>query len=153
MEYKFLLEAILQNLDEGILVVDTNANVTFFNEPATDISGITPDKAIGKNILEIFPDLTPETSTFYRVLKTRRPVIDHVQTYMNHRGKVVSTVTSTLPLVKDGELVGALEIYRDLTVVKEMADKIYSLQKELYKNPAGIRIMKGTGPYMPSTIL
>ena len=114
-------------------MVDTNANVTFFNEPATDISGITPDKAIGKNILEIFPDLTPETSTFYRVLKTRRPVIDHVQTYMNHRGKVVSTVTSTLPLVKDGELVGALEIYRDLTVVKEMADKIYSLQKELYK--------------------
>ncbi|NLZ91846.1 MAG: PAS domain-containing protein, partial [Clostridiales bacterium] len=86
MEYKFLLEAILENLDEGILVVDTNANVTFFNEPATDISGITPDKAIGKNILEIFPDLTPETSTFYRVLKTRKPVIDHVQTYMNHRG-------------------------------------------------------------------
>ena len=145
MEYKFLLEAILENLDEGILVVDTNANVTFFNEPATDISGITPDKAIGKNILEIFPDLTPETSTFYRVLKTRKPVIDHVQTYMNHRGKVVSTVTSTLPLVKDGELVGALEIYRDLTVVKEMADKIYSLQKELYKKSGRLTNYEGNG--------
>ena len=145
MEYKLILEAILENLDEGILVVDTNANVTFFNEPATDIAGITPDKAIGKNILEIFPDLTPDTSTFYRVLKTRKPVIDHVQTYMNHRGKIVSTLTSTLPLIKDGELMGALEIYRDLTIVKEMADKISSLQKELYKKAGQTTAYGGNG--------
>lgn len=145
MDHKFLLEAILEHLDEGILVVDTNANVTFFNEPATDIAGITPDKAIGKNILEIFPDLTPKTSTFYRVLKTRKPVIDHVQTYMNHRGKLVSTVTSTLPLIENGELVGALEIYKDLTLVNDMADKISSLQKELFKKNGQHRTYKGNG--------
>jgi arginine utilization regulatory protein len=145
MDHRFLLEAILEHLDEGILVVDTNANVTFFNEPATDIAGITADKAIGKNILEIFPDLTPETSTFYRVLKTKKSIIDHVQTYMNHRGKVVSTVTSTLPLIRDGELVGALEIYRDLTAVREMADKIYSLQRKLFEKTDHRTAYEGNG--------
>lgn len=145
MEYKFLLESILKHLDEGILVVDVNANVTFFNEPATGIAGITPDKAVGKNILEIFPDLTPESSTFYRVLRTKKPIIDHVQSYMNHQRKIVSTVTSTLPLIKDGRLVGALEIYRDLTIVNEMADKISALQKELFKKDAKRGDYKGNG--------
>jgi arginine utilization regulatory protein len=145
MKHKFLLEAILEHLDEGILVVDPDANVTFFNEPATDIAGITPCKAVGKNILEIFPDLTPETSTFYRVLKTKKPIIDYVQTYMNYQRKIVSTVTSTLPLIKDGELVGALEIYRDLTAVMDMADKISILQKELYQKDSKQKPYKGNG--------
>ena len=46
MDYKFLLESILEHLDEGILVVDQNANVTFYNESATNIAGITQKKAM-----------------------------------------------------------------------------------------------------------
>lgn len=93
MDYKFLLESILKHLDEGILVVDTKANVTFYTEPVTSIAGITADEAIGKNILDIFPDLTQETSTFYYVLKTKKPLIDYVQTYTNYRREKVTTVT------------------------------------------------------------
>ncbi|MBB6217196.1 arginine utilization regulatory protein [Anaerosolibacter carboniphilus] len=145
MDYKYLLESILQNLDEGILVVDTQANVTFYNEPATDIAGITENEAIGKNILDIFPDLTLETSTFYQVLRTREPVIDFVQTYMNFQGKKVSTLTSTIPLMRDDQIVGALEIYRDLTQVKELSEKIMSLQKELFKREANDKSFKGNG--------
>jgi arginine utilization regulatory protein len=132
VDYKFLLESILEHLDEGILVVDKNANVTFYNEPATNIAGISQDKAIGKNILEIFPDLTPETSTFYRVLKNTQPIIDYVQTYTNYQGTKVSTLTSTIPLIKRGEIIGALEIYRDLTPVKELSEKVLNLQAELF---------------------
>lgn len=145
MDYKFLLESILKHLDEGILVVDTNANVTFYNEPATNIAGITPEIAIGKNILDIFPDLTPETSTFYRVLKRKEPMIDHVQTYMNFQGKKVATVTSTIPLIKNGELIGALEIYRDLTQVKELSEKISNLQLQLFKGRRGEETCQGNG--------
>lgn len=134
MDYKFLLESILTHLDEGILVVDNKANVTFYNEPATNIAGITREKAIGKNILEIFPDLTPETSTFYRVLRFKQPIIDYVQTYMNYQGRQVSTLTSTIPLIAQGEVVGALEIYRDLTQVKELSEKLLSLQSEMFKS-------------------
>lgn len=145
MDYKYLLESILEHLDEGIIVVDTNANVTFYNEPASNIAGITAEKAVGKNILDIFPDLTPETSTFYYVLRTKKPLIDYVQTYMNHQGKKVSTVTSTIPLVRNGKLVGALEIYRDLTQVKELTDKVLSLQKELFKKDQGKGRYRGNG--------
>lgn len=132
MYYKFLLESMLKYLDEGVLVVDCNANITFFNEPATNIAGIDLEGAIGKNILDIFPDLTPDTSTFYHVLKTQKPLIEHVQTYTNYQNRRVTTVTSTIPLIQNNELIGALEIYRSVDLVKKLSDKITSLQNELF---------------------
>ncbi|MGB9803525.1 sigma-54 interaction domain-containing protein [Desulfofundulus sp.] len=133
VDYKFLLQSMLTHLKQGILVVDTEANVIFYNEPVTQIAGIGPREAIGKNILEIFPDLTPETSTFYYVLRTGKPLIEHVQTYCNYRGEKVTTVTSTMPLIHGGKIAGAFELYRELSTVKELSEKIISLQKELYK--------------------
>lgn len=143
MDYRLLLESVLEHLDEGILVVDKNAVVTFYNEPATNIAGITQEKAIGKNILEIFPELTPESSTFYRVLQNKQPIIDYVQTYMNYQGVRVSTLTSTIPLTENGEIVGALEIYRDLTQVTELSEKVLNLQSQLLKKKNNEKSYKG----------
>lgn len=133
MNYKRLLELILVNLDEGIIVTDANANITFYKEPATNIGGIDLRTAAGKNILEVFPDLTPETSTFYNVIKNKKPLIEHIQHYTNYQGKKVSTVTSTIPIFENGELVGCFEIFKDLTQVMELSGKILRLQEQLYQ--------------------
>lgn len=140
MDYKFLFESMLTHLMQGILVVDTNADVIFYNEPVTHIAGINAEDAIGKNILEIFPGLTPETSTFYYVLRTGKPLIDYVQTYYNYRGDKVTTLTSTIPLVKEGKIVGAFELYRDVATVGELSEKIISLQRELFRKASSPRI-------------
>jgi len=134
MNYKRLLELILLNLDEGIIVTDAKANITFYKEPATNIGGIDSHTAIGKNILDIFPDLTPETSTFYNVLKSRKPLIEHIQHYTNYQGKKVSTVTSTIPIIENGEIAGCFEIFKDLTQVADLSEKIVHLQEQLYKS-------------------
>lgn len=70
MDYKFLLEAILKYRDQGIVVVNTNANVVYYNEPQKSIFEIDKENAIGKNILDIFDGLSEQESTFYHVLKT-----------------------------------------------------------------------------------
>lgn len=137
MNYKRLLELILVNLDEGIIVTDDQANITFYKEPATNIGGIDPRIAVGKNILEVFPGLTPETSTFYNVIQNKRPLIEHIQHYTNYKGKRVSTVTSTIPIFENGKLVGCFEIFKDLTQVMELSEKILRLQEQLYQKKNG----------------
>ncbi|AYO31165.1 PAS domain S-box protein [Biomaibacter acetigenes] len=140
MDYKFLFESMLTHLKQGILVVDTNANVIFYNEPVTHMAGIDAEGAVGKNILDIFPGLTPDTSTFYYVLRTGKPLIDYVQTYFNFRGEQVTTLTSTMPLIKNGKIIGAFELYRDFSTVGELSEKIVSLQKELYKKASSQKV-------------
>lgn len=134
MNYKRLLELILLNLDEGIIVTDAKANITFYKEPATNIGGIDSSTAVGKNILDVFPELTPETSTFYNVIKSRKPMIEHIQHYTNYQGKKVSTVTSTIPIIENGELDGCFEVFKDLTQVMDLSEKIVHLQEQLYKS-------------------
>ncbi len=137
MNYKRLLELILVNLDEGIIVTDDHANITFFKEPATNIGGIDPRIAVGKNILEVFSGLTPETSTFYNVIQNKKPLIEHIQHYTNFQGKRVSTVTSTIPIFENDKLVGCFEIFKDLTQVMELSEKILHLQEQLYHKRTG----------------
>ncbi|HHW03354.1 MAG TPA: sigma 54-interacting transcriptional regulator [Thermoanaerobacterales bacterium] len=140
MDYKFLFESMLTHLRQGILVVDPDANVIFYNEPVTHIAGIDAEDAIGKNILEIFPSLTPDTSTFYYVLRTGKPLIDYVQTYFNYRGEQVTTLTSTMPLIKDGRIIGAFELYRDVATIGELSEKIISLQRELFRKASSQKV-------------
>ncbi len=144
MEYKVLLESILENLDEGVFVVDTSAKVTFFNEPASNVAGVNPSEVIGKNILEIFPGLTEDSSTFYKVLNSQKPMIDYVQTYHNNRGEIVKTVTSTIPLFRHGQIVGAMELYRSLDSYTELKDQIANLQLKGSQNRPGPKENKGS---------
>jgi arginine utilization regulatory protein len=111
MDYKRLFELIMVNLDEGIIVTDPNANIIFYKEASTNIGGIDSGKVIGKNILEVFPNLTPDTSTFYYVIKNKKPLIEHIQHYTNYLGKNVSTVSSTIPIFDNGELIYCFEIF------------------------------------------
>ncbi len=129
MKSELLLNEILKNLAEGLIVVDHEANILFFNEPATNLAGITQAEAIGKNILDVFKELTAETSTFFQVLKTGKPIVDYVQSYTNYQGRLVTTITSTLPLYEEGHMIGAFEIYRESSALFHLTEQMEKLLK------------------------
>ncbi|WP_096181269.1 sigma-54 interaction domain-containing protein [Effusibacillus lacus] len=126
-----MLHAILGSIDEGIHAVNRDGITVFYNEVAGKLDGLVPEEVIGKHVLDVFPSLGPDTSTLLQVLATGKPV-DHVkQTYTNVHGKAVHTVNSTMPIFSRGQLIGALEVAKDLTQVKELAEKLIDLQASL----------------------
>lgn len=143
MNYKYILETYIEESNEGLIITDKDANIVFFRE-SNNITGISLKNPIGKSIKEVFTNLTESTSTFYRVLKTQIPIIDRVQSYINMEGKRVSVVTSTIPMIQDGELVGAFEIFKDITLVTELSEEILSLQKRVNKTKKANTLDNGT---------
>ncbi|WP_207902018.1 sigma-54 interaction domain-containing protein [Tissierella praeacuta] len=137
MDYKKIIELMINNLEEGIIVVDSNLDIRYFNEPSINITGFNPKEAIGKNILQVFPNIPKENSTFYKVINTKKPIIDHVQNYINYVGKNVSIVTSTIPIISNDKIEGAIEIFKDLSNVMELSEKILMLQSTLYSKDIG----------------
>lgn len=138
IDYKNILETFIELSDEGLIITDKNANVVFYREGKSNITGIKDKNPIGKNILEVFPYLNEETSSFYKVLITKSPIINKVQTYKNQLGKNVSIVTSTMPILENGNVVGAFEIFKDLTLVFNLSEKIVSLQDEINNSPSNM---------------
>ena len=137
MDYKQIIELMISHLEEGVIVVDSNLNIVYFNEPSLNISGFDPKEAIGKNIFEVFPNINKESSTICKVIDTGKPIIDHVQNYVNCKGKRVSIVTSIIPILKGNKVEGAIEIFKDFTHVRELSEKILLLQSTLHGKDTG----------------
>lgn len=137
MDQNNVKNLIMQWLEEGIIVLDKDFTITYYKPASTEITGFDSDEAIGKKLFEVFPHLDSNTSTFYKVITTGKPVINEVQNYINYKGKSVSIITTTVPIYEDGELVGAFEIFKDLTNMRELSEKILMLQNELYSKKSG----------------
>ncbi|OPL08236.1 MAG: hypothetical protein AVO33_01655 [delta proteobacterium ML8_F1] len=122
---------ILSNIEEGIHIVDAGGVTIFYNRAMEVIEGLREEMVTGKHLEDLYPEWTQMNSTMLTVLKTGREIINQEQTYVNFNGKRISTQNSTYPIFHEGELVGAVEIARDQTVVTDMSQKIMDLQQRL----------------------
>jgi arginine utilization regulatory protein len=84
---------------------------------------------VGKTIFEVFPSITPEESTLYRVVMTGKPIKGRFQQYFNYKGKQIKTVNTTIPITDRGEIIGALEVSRDISVILDLSEKVVNLQQ------------------------
>ncbi|HOR85269.1 MAG TPA: sigma 54-interacting transcriptional regulator [Bacillota bacterium] len=141
--YKSIIDAILKNTDIGIHVVDSAGKAIIYNQAMADMEGLDIHEVMGKSILDIFPSLTHETSTLLTVLKTRKPIYNKFQTYLNHKGKQINTLNSTIPIMISPGKHGALEIAKNITKEKELAAKLVYLQQELASKDIDHKSLKG----------
>ena len=128
---QLMMQNILHNLDEGIHVIDDKGITIFYNVSMAKVEGIERQEVLNKDFLDIFPSLDQHTSTLLVVLKTGQAISNRVQTYLNYKGEKVTTVNSTIPLVKENKVIGALEIAKDITKIKELSEQILELHQEL----------------------
>jgi len=135
MEKKYF-DSLIQAIDligDGIHIIDASGKIVYYNSAAKLLDEIDVDKAIGRHILEVYPSLTFDTSTLLSVMKTGKPIYNVEQNFLNYKGDKISTINSSLPIVYNNKIVGALEISRNITKMRELSEKIVNLQRELYE--------------------
>lgn len=125
------LNMILDSLDEGIHIVDGEGTTIAYNKKVSEIDGLSPEEVLGRNLFEVYPSLTLETSTLMRTLKTEKSVEKTQQTFINSKGKKITTVNKTVPIVFDDGEKGAMEISRDITQLEELVDDISYLRAKV----------------------
>ncbi|MBC8588574.1 sigma 54-interacting transcriptional regulator [Tissierellaceae bacterium BX21] len=122
----------MDNLEEGIHIIDHTGKIVYYNNSAEQIDGIDKEKAIGKHLLAIYPSLTDETSTLMTVMDTGISIYKKEQNFINYKGEKISTINTSIPLKNEDKILGAVEISKDITNVREMSEKIVDLQSKLY---------------------
>lgn len=125
------LRVVLDSINEGVHIVDTSGITVFYNKVAADLDNLNPTEVVSRHILSVFPSLSEDTSTLLSVLRTGRPAPVRQQTFRNFKGDTITTVNSSLPIYSGARLVGAIEISRDVTLVKALAERIVDLQAQL----------------------
>ncbi len=121
-------DIILDSIADGVFTVDTNWRITSFNAAAERITGISRDEAIGRLCAEVFRATICESACALRkTIETGEPIVNKEIMIVRADGEPVPVSISTA-LLRDqnGNVVGGVETFRDLSVVKELRKELSS---------------------------
>ncbi len=102
----------LYNFVDGLMITDAKGNIEFYQSFRADLNDLKSEKVIGKNLLDIYPTLTMETSTIFKVLQTGEPVFNQFQEIPTYSGKIIRALNTTLPLTDGKKIIGAIDVSR-----------------------------------------
>lgn len=121
-------------IHQPMAIIDKEGKYIYYNQESAELDGYTMEQAIGKPMLKVYPNLKKEDSTMLQALQGKE-YQDTYQTYYNHVGKLVDYQHTTVPLYNHNkEIIGAVEIGRNISNVRQLQDQVFRLNRKLYQN-------------------
>jgi PAS domain S-box-containing protein len=126
-EAKFF-QTVLRCVADGVFTIDREWRITSFNTAAERITGVSARTAIGKKCSEVFhADICEDNCAIRETLSTEREVIDRPARILNAMGRAVPISVSAGVLRREGgEILGAVETFRDLSAMEQLRREISS---------------------------
>ena len=109
-----LLESVIDDLFMGVLVVDHNGLIIYYNRRMAEIDELGPEEVLGYRIHEVY-SVRAEGSPSMMALASRRPVKGVMMHYKTARGRQISSLNHAFPLFDRGELWGAICLVTDIS--------------------------------------
>ena len=119
----------LYNYIDGLMMTDKDGYIEYYATYRPDINHLKEKNLLGKNLLDIYPSLTRETSSIFRVLNTGKPIFNEEQTLVSYDGQKLRVVNTTMPIIENGQLVGAIDVSRYMDPSYERQNITLSLKK------------------------
>lgn len=130
-------ERIIENLYDGLYFVDRNRVITYWNKAAEKISGFSADEVVGKSCSDnILCHVDSDGTGLCTGKCPLAGTIDdgkprEAEVYMHHKngGRIPVSVRSTPLTGNDGVIIGAVELFSDISNRASNELKIKELEK------------------------
>ncbi|WP_455543392.1 sigma-54 interaction domain-containing protein [Intestinibacter sp.] len=126
--YKQLLDIIIENVDAGIHFIDKNGKTYIYNSSMEKLEQITKNEISKNSFFDMVEKLKIENSTMLSVLKSGKMIKDNMQRYVNKNGKEITTINTTIPIYENQNLIGALEVAKDITTIQQLSEKVNKVE-------------------------
>jgi PAS domain S-box-containing protein len=132
---KSTLESILESGFECVVVVDKQGFITMLNQAYCDFLGKDSKQVIGMHVADVI-----ENTRMHIVAQTGKAEIAAMQRIGENKA-----VVTRMPIIKDGEIVGAVGkvLFRDVKDLKSLIRKFNNLQSELEYYKEELRKVQG----------
>ncbi len=138
---------ILDSTADGVFTVDKEWRITSFNKSAERITGFSKEEAIGQYCYEIFrTNVCMDRCSLRETMQTEQNIINKELNILDRYNQEVPISISTAVLRNaKGEIIGGVESFRDLSLIKELDKEIhekYSFQDIITKHPSIVNIFR-----------
>jgi PAS domain S-box-containing protein len=111
-------EQILENLPLGIIIIDSNSNITSANKYTLKLLNKASKEVLGRNVMDIIP-----TSALPQILSSKKKSTGEI---IEVNENIV--ITNNSPIFSNSRIIGAIGVFQDIS---ELAKKLESYQEEL----------------------
>jgi PAS domain S-box-containing protein len=128
-----MLASIVEHSDDAIISKDLNGIITSWNSGAERLYGYTADETVGRSIVMVIPaDRQHEESSILERIK-RGQRVDHYETVRQRKHGSLIDISLTVSPIRDkqGKIIGASKIARDITERKRAQERQQFLIREL----------------------
>lgn len=113
-------EMILNATHDAIIAINREGIVTIFNTSAGKLTNLNPVDVIGEPIHQVVP-----STRLPEVLESGIPELNRHQPLGD-----ISIITNRMPIYNaEGEIVGSIAIFRDITEVKDLAEELTDVKE------------------------
>ncbi|HEY6096939.1 MAG TPA: PAS domain S-box protein, partial [Candidatus Deferrimicrobium sp.] len=111
-----ILGRVLDAMANGVIAIDREGTIFVFNDAAARLLGVEKGKALGKRLLSIVPN-----SGLVNVLRT-----GEAETGRPQPVGARTVIANRAPMFRDGELIGAVSVFQDVTEMEKMSRELDS---------------------------
>ena len=129
-EYEYIMQKVLQVVDEGVHVIDSEGNTIIYNDAMARLEKMQRKGVLRRPFTEVFRNMSEEESTLLQALHHKKVTLNKQQTYLNRDGKSINAINSTIPVIYNEKVIAAIEVSKDVTDIRKMSNTILDLHKE-----------------------
>ncbi|TYB31096.1 MAG: diguanylate cyclase [Candidatus Mcinerneyibacterium aminivorans] len=135
---EYIYRDIVNSVNEGILFVNKKKKITFWNHSAEKITGYKKDEVYGQKCFNILKHVNNEGINICKIncpidnIFNKKEITDQ-NLYIHHKnGHQIPVKIKTKTIEDNGELIGAIQIFDDISHNLEMLQTIRYLKKNTY---------------------
>jgi len=146
------LASIVEFTDDAVYGKTLNGVVVSWNAAAERIYGYSAEEMMGQSVSALFPaDRSHEMTSILARVSRGEPIARHDTVRVRKGGSPVDVSVTVSPIRdRDGQVIGASSIARDITVRKRDEEERLRLIQELTETLAHIKVLKGLLPICAS---
>ena len=141
------LLTIVDSIADGVIAVDSEWNITFFNKAAERITGFKVNNAINKPCHEVLrTNVCQESCPLRHTMTTGTPVINRPVCITTRKGHRLPISVSTA-LLKDskGQVIGGVETFRDIDLAMQLQKEFegqFTFEEIISRNKVMLELFK-----------
>lgn len=130
--YDFLQE--IEYID-GVTIIDNDGRIQYsikFNPYF--YPEMIEKNIIGKKLDQVFTSINRDTSTLYTAIEQQKIIKKKAQKITDVTGCSIETMNVSIPIKANGEIIGAIELSKDITTKGEREKYIFEIDKAIFQH-------------------
>lgn len=116
---------IIDSIEDGIIVVDTDRNITLFNQVSERITRISKKRAVSSCLEDVFKNNDQVLTQLVKTFETGQIFSNHDTHIIRSDGHNMPVSLVTSPIINDrGDFKGVALLIRDISRIKELEEDV-----------------------------